>query len=211
MALPAAAASIVIAEPIIATLFQRGAFTAGRHGATAAALIAYSIGPAGLCADQGAGAGFLRPRRHQDARCASRSDCVLVNFAAQPRRSDWARRSPISASRSSTAIAAWVNTTLLAVTLHRRNYFAADARLKSKVPRMVIASLGMAAVLWIGQRLLAAPLADGEAARAVALAVLVAAGLVGFGVLALLTRAADWADVKARLRPRPPSRRRASP
>ena len=44
IALPAAAALIVIAEPIISTLFERGAFTASYSAATSAALQAYALG-----------------------------------------------------------------------------------------------------------------------------------------------------------------------
>jgi len=200
LALPAAAASIVIAEPIIATLFQRGAFTQAESARTAAALIAYSTGlPAYVLIKVLAPAFFAREDTKTPVRIAV--GCVVLNFLLNLTLGLGTPLAHIGIALS-TAIAAWVNTALLAVTLHRRGYFAADARLKSKIPRMVIASLGMAAVLLIGQRLLAAPLADGEAARAVALAVLVAAGLASFGVLALLTRAADWADVKSRLRPR---------
>ena len=67
LTLPAAVALAVLAQPILAVLFQRGAFTPADTAATAAALAAYAVGAAGLCAGQGAGAGVFRPPRHQDA------------------------------------------------------------------------------------------------------------------------------------------------
>jgi putative peptidoglycan lipid II flippase len=105
-----------------------------------------------------------------------------------------------------TALGAWLNTTLLATTLLRRGHFAPDARLKSKTWRICAAALVMATALVLGRTLLAAPLADGEIARALALTVLVAGGLATFGLLALALRAAEWRDIRSRL---PLTRRRA--
>ncbi len=62
LSLPAAAALAVAAVPIIAALFERGAFGAEATAAAAAALAAYAAGPAGLRAGEGAGAGLLRAR-----------------------------------------------------------------------------------------------------------------------------------------------------
>ena len=67
LALPAAAASIVIAEPIIATLFQRGAFTQAESARDRGGADRLFDRAAGLCPDQGAGTRLFRPRGHQDA------------------------------------------------------------------------------------------------------------------------------------------------
>ena len=205
MALPAAAASMVIAEPIIATLFQRGAFTAAESAKTAWALVAYSVGlPAYVLIKVLAPAFFAREDTRTPVRIAV--GCVVLNFALNLGLGLGTPLAHVGIAMS-TAIAAWVNVAALWTTLHRRGYAAADARLKSKAPRILLAALGMAALLAVGQRLLAAPLADGEAARATALAVLVAAGLATFAALALALRAAEWRDIATRL---PLTRRRAS-
>jgi putative peptidoglycan lipid II flippase len=90
--------------------------------------------------------------------------------------------------------------------LLRRGHFAPDRRLKFKLTRTVLAAAAMGVLLYVGQRALAEPLADGELARAAALAILVAGGLAAFAALALVLRAAEWADIRTRL---PLTRRRA--
>jgi putative peptidoglycan lipid II flippase len=107
----------------------------------------------------------------------------------------------------SAAIAAWVNAAFLAKLATRRGYLEADARLKSKIPRMAVASAVMAAALVGTERLLTPPLHGGEVERAIALAILVAVGLTVFALCALALKAAAWADVKSRL---PLTRRRAN-
>ena len=66
LTLPAAVGLAVLATPILAVLFQRGAFGPADTAATAAALAAYAAGLAGLCPGQGLGAGVLRAPRHRD-------------------------------------------------------------------------------------------------------------------------------------------------
>jgi len=99
-----------------------------------------------------------------------------------------------------TAASAWLNASLLAVTLHRRGQLRIDARLRSCAPRILLAALCMAAVLWAGERLLAPVLADGTVEKAMALAVLVAGGLATYGIIAQLTGAARLGDLRASLR-----------
>ena len=60
----------------------------------------------------------------------------------------------------------------------------------------MLASVLMAAALYGGAHLLAPGLAGGEATRALTLAALVAGGLVLFGLLAQITGAAHWRDLK---------------
>jgi putative peptidoglycan lipid II flippase len=203
LAIPAAAASITIAEPIIAVLFQRGQFTVSDTEKTALALIAYSVGlPAYCLVKVLAPAFFAREDVKTPVRVAL--TCVAVNFALNVVLGVFTPLAHVGIALS-TAIGAWLNTALLGTTLRRRGHFAPDARLKSKTWRICIAALVMAAALVIGRHLLAAPLADGEVARALALAVLVAGGLAIFGALALALGAAEWADIRSRL---PVTRRR---
>ena len=97
------------------------------------------------------------------------------------------------------AIAAWLNAALLALMLKRRGAFAPDARLGERLPRMIAATIAMAALLWGLLQPLAAWLASGLALRASALALLVAGGLVGFALAAQLLKATDLRDLMRQL------------
>ena len=66
LTLPAAAALIVLATPIITVLFERDAFHRRRHHSHGRRTHGVLHWPASLRADQGAGAGLLRPGGHGD-------------------------------------------------------------------------------------------------------------------------------------------------
>jgi uncharacterized membrane protein YidH (DUF202 family) len=72
------------------------------------------------------------------------------------------------------------------------------------LPRIAAAALGMGVLLAAAERLLAPALAGTALLRVTALAALIAGGLAGFAVLVLVFGAADWADVKRRLRRQAP-------
>ena len=55
-----------------------------------------------------------------------------------------------------TALAAWLQAGLLAWSLRGRGHLKLDARLRRRLPRMLLASFLMGAVLWAGQRWLIA-------------------------------------------------------
>ncbi|MEE8279814.1 MAG: lipid II flippase MurJ, partial [Alphaproteobacteria bacterium] len=95
-----------------------------------------------------------------------------------------------------TAIAAWLNAALLARGLRRRGFLVLDRRLKRRLPRVVIASILMAAGLLAGTLALAGPLAGDEAARIGTLVVLISGGLVLFVLLAQFTGAVDLRELK---------------
>jgi putative peptidoglycan lipid II flippase len=99
-----------------------------------------------------------------------------------------------------TAIAAWVNAGLLTWGLRRRGALVVDDQLRRRLPRMVAASVGMAALLVLAAWALAEPLAGGELVRIPALAVLVVGGLVAYAALAHLIGAANLGEFRALLR-----------
>jgi putative peptidoglycan lipid II flippase len=82
-----------------------------------------------------------------------------------------------------TAIAAWANAAVLALVLQRRGHFALDARARRSLPRFVVATMAMVALLWAVQPWLAVA-GDALFLRALALAL-----LLGTGVLAYLAAA----------------------
>ena len=99
-----------------------------------------------------------------------------------------------------TVISSWLNAGLLAVILHRRGHLEIDARLKRRLPRMALASAGMAALLWFAMWGLEGALAGDAVQRITALAALVVGGLVVFAGLAHLTGAAAVKDVRSLIR-----------
>ena len=108
LALPATLGLIVLSEPIVRLLFEHGAFTASRQRRDRAGADVAGARPAGPCAGEGAVAGVLRARGHDDAaaggaRRASRSrscwrSCSAISSA--PAASPPPSRSAPGATRS---------------------------------------------------------------------------------------------------------------
>ena len=84
--------------------------------------------------------------------------------------------------------------------LRRRGFLAIDFRLKHRLPRIVLASVAMAAVLAALHWGLAGWLTAGVVQRIAALAALVVAGLASFAAFSQLTGAAGLADLRGLMR-----------
>jgi putative peptidoglycan lipid II flippase len=100
-----------------------------------------------------------------------------------------------------TSIAYWCNAGLLGYVLYRRGQLRLDGRLKKRVPLIVISAAIMAAAAWWIAQILAEPLAGPLWQQIAALAAVIAAGGIVYGVLALLTgamRPADLAQLRRR-------------
>ena len=199
LAIPAAAALIVIAGPVVTVLFERGEFTADDAVATAGALAVYATGLPAYVLVKGLTPGFF-----------ARGDTVTpvkiglfslaVNLVLNVILMGPLLHIGIAAA---TSVSAWLNAALLARILHQRGHFAIDAGLATRVPRMVIASAFMGVALMVGLENVE-PLMAGELLeRIFALAVLVAGGLVFYGILALVMRIVTLDDLRHALNRRP--------
>jgi putative peptidoglycan lipid II flippase len=200
LTLPAAVALAVAGEPILRILFQRGAFDATATAATASALAAYAVGlPAFVLVKVLAPAFFARQDTATPVRIAAAA--MVANAALTV-----ALMVPLAhvGNALATSVAGWINAAGLLVMLHRRGHFAFDTRARQRLPRIAAAALGMGVLLAAAERLLAPALAGTALLRVTALAALIAGGLAGFTVLVLVFGAADWADVKRRLRRQAP-------
>jgi putative peptidoglycan lipid II flippase len=93
-----------------------------------------------------------------------------------------------------------MNAGLLAFILYRRGHFAMDDRLKRRLPRIVLASAGMAGALVLAHWALAPWFAANLVFRAGALTALVFAGLASFVILAHFFGAAGLRDLRGLLR-----------
>ncbi|RMD63124.1 MAG: murein biosynthesis integral membrane protein MurJ [Alphaproteobacteria bacterium] len=191
LTVPAATALLVIAEPIIVVLFERGAFDRTAAAATAWALAAYAFGlPAFVLVKVLQPAFFaredtVRPLKMATAGVVANIVLSLILF--------WPLRHVGLAL--ATSLAAWLNAGLLAAALHRRRFLVLDARLRARLPRIVAASVAMGAVLWLAHSALAPWFEAAPVWRIAALAMLVAGGLSAYGVLAVMLGALERADL----------------
>jgi putative peptidoglycan lipid II flippase len=198
LTLPAAAALLAIPGPVVTVLFQRGAFGTADTAATTGALTAFAIGlPAYVLIKAFTPGFFARQDTKTPVMIAVLSMTANVVFAIVLMQ--FMAHVGIALA---TACSAWMNATLLAVTLHRRGQLRLDARLRSRAPRIAAAALCMVAALLAMERLLA-PLFAGDAEQKIlALILLVAAGLAAYGVVAQLAGAARLGDLRAAMRRR---------
>jgi putative peptidoglycan lipid II flippase len=189
----------VLARPILAVLFQRGAFGPADTAATAAALAAYAAGlPAFVLVKVLAPAFFARHDTATPVKVAV--SAMAVNLALTLILMQFLAHVGIALA---TSCAGWLNAlTLLGLLLHR-GHFAFDRRARRNLPRIGVAALGMGAVLALLRSALAPALAASSPLRISALAGLCGAGLAAFALLALALGVADWRVLWGRLRRQP--------
>ena len=199
LTLPATVALIVIAGPIIGGLFQHGRFGAEDAAATAAALTAFAWGlPAYVLVKILQPAFYAREDTVTPFRFAVVS--VVANIALSLILFWQLQHVGIALA---TTLAAWLNTILLVFSLRRFGFWALDARFRSRLPRIVAASLGMGAALWGLQWATGTWLDDSFVERVIALAILVTGGLAVYGILAWGLGAVARGDLAGALRRQP--------
>ena len=199
LTLPAAAALVVSALPIVRTLFEHGRFTGADSIATAAALSAFSLGLPAYVLIKVLTPGFhARGDTTTPVRIAVAS--MLVNLVGNLTLI-WSLG--FVGIALSTALAAWVNAGALFWTLRRRGLFAVDDRLRRNAWRLIAASAAMSGVLIAADRLVSPYMGASLFARAGALTALIAAGGVAYLAAAYALKAFSLADLKGQLRRRP--------
>ena len=185
LTLPAALALLTVPGPILAVLFERGAFTAEDARLSAQALAAYASGlPAFVLVKVLVPAFFARGDTATPVKIGMAT--VGLNLALNVAfMLPFAHLGPPLAS----SVAAWLNVAVLAFVLIRRGHMALDGELMRVVPRMALAGLLMVAALLALEAGLFARLAGGW--RWAGLGVLVAGGMAAYGVAGQLTGAFD--------------------
>ena len=143
LTIPASIALIVIPYPIISTLFQHGAFTAEDANLTALSLAGFAIGIPGYVLVRVLQPGYFA-RENTKTPMLIAGVTVIVNIVFSIILFDALGHIGIAIA---TSIAAWVNVALLLFGL--RNFWKPDARLKSRMPKIFIASIVMGSLLWI--------------------------------------------------------------
>ncbi|WP_198374793.1 murein biosynthesis integral membrane protein MurJ [Neoroseomonas rubea] len=194
LALPAAAGLAAAAMPIMAALFQRGAFGEAAAAASAAALMAYALGlPAFVLVKVFAPGFFARGDTATPVKVGL--FVVALNLAL-----NLLFMGPLGhvGVALATALAAWVNAGLLAWLLVRRGAYVVDRRARRRVPRVLAAATVMGIV--VALLAWALPAAGTSVARAAMAATVIGAGGVVFVAAGIALGAFDPREVWRMLR-----------
>jgi putative peptidoglycan lipid II flippase len=191
LTLPAAAALVIIANPILQVLFVHGAFTHADATMSAQSLAAYAAGLPAFVLIKVLGPGFFA-RGDMATPVKIGMGILALNLALS-----LALMHPLRhvGPPLATTLAMGVNAVLLAAILARRGHLVPDRALWSGLARMAAATAVMAGVLW-GLRARLAPTA-GQHVSIAALAAMVAGGLATYGLCALALGLADTATLRA--------------
>jgi putative peptidoglycan lipid II flippase len=208
LTLPAAVALAVAPSAIVAGLFERGAFTAVDTPATAYALGIFALGlPAFVMIKVFSPAYFAREDTKTPMIYAAVS--LIANTAGSVALFFLFRAyglMPHLGIAVATTLGGWLNAGLLYATLVRRGYFVADQRLMRTLPRMLLASLVMGAVLWVVEGALSGSFGASASAllRIGALIGLVGSGLVVYVLAVFATGAMDMRQLRSFMQRRTP-------
>ena len=193
---PAMVGLMVLAEPIVALLYQRGNFTPGDTAATAAALLFYSPGLLGYSAVKIASPTFYSLRDSRTPVVVSVASVALnlvLNIALF-------RIMGFKGLALGTAIAAVFNALTLVLLLRRRIGGLDGRRLATASVKISIAAAAMGAVALQTSRMLEGWLpGDGELTRAVRVGLAIAAAIVALIAAARLLRIEEFTEASSRV------------
>lgn len=175
MTLPAAAALLVMSEPIVRVLYERGQFAADGSTQTVASILAiFGMGlPAFVLIKAFTPGYFAREDTRTPMIFAAISVAVNVSIAL------WLfPRMGAPGIAVASAVAGWINAAMLLGVLVWRGHWGSDRPLLTRIPRLVLAAAIMGGALWFGQNWLSHHLASTSPVwtQAAALAGLCAAG-----------------------------------
>lgn len=203
LTLPAAAGIAMLAGPMTSVVFEHGAITPQDRVAIAAALFAFSFGLPAYVLNKALTPSFFG-RHDTKTPVKASAAALIVNIAINLALMPYLGHVGIAVG---TSISAWLNAGVLAFILYRRGHLVPDARLKKRLPRVLLASAVMTAALWGGLMLVEnqfwalfgqPDVASGDnVTRSVVLLVLIAGGGAVFALSALLLGAARRSDLDA--------------
>jgi putative peptidoglycan lipid II flippase len=149
LALPAAVGMAALAEPLIATLFHYGKFTAETIHAAALPLMAYSAGLVGIILVKTLAPAFYA---RQDIRTPVRiALVVLVATQVMNYIFVWQMNMQVAGLALSIGVGACLNALLLYVILRRRDIFVPQAGWLAFFAKLVVAVCVMGAMAWYAQ------------------------------------------------------------
>jgi putative peptidoglycan lipid II flippase len=204
LALPATLGLIALSQPIVKMLFEHGLFTAADTAGTATALIWLALGlPAHVLVKALSPAFFAREDTLTPLWTTLRGMVVAIVAAFV-----LGRLFGPAGIAASIAMGAWSS----ALSLIRRGAasfgFSIDAEARQRLPRIVLAALAMGGLLWLAGHFVLAPTGNMHgAAQAVILLVLIAGGMVVYGLALSLSGVTNWQQTLNAIRPAPPDLR----
>ncbi|MDA0654946.1 MAG: murein biosynthesis integral membrane protein MurJ [Proteobacteria bacterium] len=201
LCIPAAGALVVLAEPIVTVLFQRGEFSQSDATATARALMAFAIGLPAFVLIKALVPGFFA---RQDTATPVKIAVVamVVNVGLAVALMQVFAHAGLALA---TALTAWLNAFALAAVLVRRGHYRMDLKFKRRLPKTIFSAAIMVIGLWVGADILrnaftSDALAGGETLRILLLVSLILGGLALFFGAAQLTGAMRLGDLRNALR-----------
>jgi putative peptidoglycan lipid II flippase len=204
LTVPAAVALAVAPEAIVAALFERGAFTATDTLATAYALGIFALGlPSFVMIKVFSPAYFAREDTKTPMVYATIS--LVANTLGSIALFFLFRAyglMPHLGIAVATTLGGWLNAGLLYATLAKRDYFIVDERLRRTLPRILLSSAVMGAVLWLVVEALGASFGASAPPwqRVAALVGLVASGAAVYGLAIFATGALDMRQLRGLLK-----------
>jgi putative peptidoglycan lipid II flippase len=198
LTIPAAVALMAIPVPILQTVFEHGAFTAADTLAVAPTVLAFAVGLPAFAMTKVYQPGFYA---REDTRTPMRFAIisVVINIAASLLLSRFYGHVGIAMA---TSLAAWANAILLAISLTRRGHYQMDARLKARLPRILVSGALMGLLLLLGLWLLAENFTATASfiSSLWGLVILVLGGIAGYFALAHVSGAMTLAEMRAALK-----------
>ena len=190
LTIPASVALILIPYPIISTLFQHGAFTKEDATLTAFALAGFALGIPGYVLVKVLQPGYFA-RENTKTPMLIAGVTVIVNIVLSLILFGPLGHIGIAIS---TSISAWVNVTLLMYGL--KNFWKPDNRLKSRLPRILMASLIMGLSIWIINKYLEGMFGQGFWLRITGLLILVVSGTTIYFLAVIKLKASSLQEIR---------------
>ncbi len=172
LTVPATMALVVIAGPIIATIFERGAFDGADTAATAAALFAYAFGLPAYVTQKILTPGYFA-RKDTRTPVIYASISLVVNLILNLILIRYFAHVGLAIA---TAISAWLNVFLLYIGLGRRAHYRINGATAVSLAKHVVSGAVMVLALGFGAEQMPDMFNEDGFVRVAALAVLVAGG-----------------------------------
>lgn len=206
--LPAALALWQLAEPMIRVLFERGQFHADDTLRTASALAALAIGLPAFVVVKALTPGFFA---REDTRTPLYVAIAAISFnvALNALFLFFSSLHQVGIALAS-SLAGWLNALVLGAILMHRGHLEPDSRLLSRAARMVVATIGMGAVLWLALLMLRPVMAQSDLGGFVGLAAVCVVGVLAYGLLGAALRIVNVSELRFVMR-RQPGVRSAAP
>lgn len=193
LTVPAMIGLVILAEPLVKVLYERGAFDAAAAQQTSYALMAYSIGlPA-----------YVLTKIFDTSFYAQEDPMTPLKIAGVTVLLDIVLSVALISSLQhigialATAAAAWLNVLLLGFILNRRNFLNMTEKLKKFALGLVLATATTAAILWYLKPIVMDMIMTGGLKGMLGLGVLVTAGMATYIVSAQMLGILNFKDLKS--------------